>query len=162
MKRGFSLLEILMALGFLAILLVPITQMLVVHDQEDIYSQDHINAMQTASALMEEIGMQSFEDPNSLPDVPSSSFGIRDDALEVTADRTTWDDIDDFHALVVTTDEVIARVSVAYWPDVTGNTFRATGPVNDPTDFKLVSVNAGYGDGQSVELTRIFINFFNP
>ncbi|MFH1429651.1 MAG: hypothetical protein ABIH39_07910 [Candidatus Margulisiibacteriota bacterium] len=162
MKRGFSLLEIVMALGFLAILLVPITQMLVAPDQESFYSQDHINAMQEVTALIEEIGQKNFEDPNSLPDVPSSSFGIRDDADEVTDDHTTWDDIDDYHSLVVTTDQVIASVSVVYWPDVTGNTYRAVGPVNDPTDFKLVSVNASYGVGQSVELTRVFINFYNP
>jgi len=162
MKHGFSLLEIIITLGFLAILLVPITQLFISQDTEAVVQQTEIQALQAAAGLMEEINQRAFEDPNSLPDVSTASFGLRDDVHEITENRTTWDDIDDYHQLTVTTNGITLNVSVAYGLDVTSNLTRSTATTENSTDFKRVSVNARFESGYQLELIRVFANFYNP
>jgi len=160
-QKGFTLLEIIIALGFLATLILPIATLLTLRDRETLAQHSHVSALQSASSLMEEISRRAFEDPNGLPQVATPNFGIDDG--EVSVNRNTWDDIDDFHNLTVTiNEEVVVKVEVAYWLNVDDPNMRDLTTTDNPTSFKRVLVTAKALNSPSVKLLRVFANFYNP
>ncbi|MFA5927971.1 MAG: prepilin-type N-terminal cleavage/methylation domain-containing protein [Candidatus Margulisiibacteriota bacterium] len=161
MKKGFSLIEVMITIGFIAVLLVPLTRLFIFQNTESYFRQDQVKVFPVMSALQDEISSKCFEDPGLMPKPSASTFGLRDDG-EVTEDRGTWDDIDDYAGLVLTRNSATISVGVYYWQNVTNNTNRLMSVSDQPTDFKLVSINARFRDGYSVDLIRILANFYNP
>ena len=162
MKKGLTLIEIVISMGFLAFLLIPVAQLFVTQHIGQTFQDHQAQAIQQATAIMEEIKEKDFEDLQSTTDTPTASFGIRDDSAEISSNRKTWDDLDDYHNLVVTTNTLRTSVSVVYLEDVTSNVSYTWVSTENPTDFKLVSVNAQFPGNGQIEIIRKFANFYNP
>jgi type II secretory pathway pseudopilin PulG len=160
-RNAFSLLEVVITLGFLAVLLLPISQLFIAPQQESLFQSQQAQALQVAQSLLEEISGKGFEDLHQLPHAPTSSFGWRDDANEITADRKTWDDLDDYANLVVTGNGMTANVAVTYINNVDTASAVLRTVTDNPTDFKEATVRVDFGRNMSVKLVRIFGSFYN-
>ena len=119
-------------------------------------------ASRLMSNVMEEISTKAFEDPRQLPHALPSSFGLRDDAEEITVNRSTWDDIDDYQGLELGASGATLSVSVHYVPNATSLIARDLTPIDTPTDFKLISINVHQANGATARLMKVFANFYNP
>lgn len=162
MKKGFTLLEIIITLGLLALLVTPIMVIFNAPQEEAQYNQRRQAAFYAASSLLEEIGGKPFEDLDQLPAPPSSSFGLADDAAEQRADRQTWDDLDDYQGLVVTLNagQLILQVAVAYLEEPAANGEHSFTIADQPTNFKLVTIAASWPPSGNLTLARPFVNFY--
>jgi type II secretory pathway pseudopilin PulG len=159
---AFTLLEITITLGLIAVMLIPMTTLLVSQDRERRIEQKEVAALQWASSMMEEIRTKDFEDLSMPPHSPSSSFGLRDTASEITANRSTWTDIDDYNGLVLTSNVGTLNVSVKYCSSVTAATARTITMLDVTSDCKWVSVNVQFGGQYSADLVTLVPNFYNP
>jgi len=165
-QHGFNLVEVTIALAFLAILLIPLSEMYLASYEgtDDVGTYDH--AFNLAQDMMEEITSKSFEDPTA----GDGSFGTEEAA------RSDYDDVDDYDnygpnsppldiAGNVLTDYTGMSRSVAV-TNVTDlnlvNMPRTSlvAQVDGSTDFKYVVVTVNWNDGKQTEtLERIVSNY---
>lgn len=90
-KKGFTLVEILIALVILAMGIGMLITMFTVGLKGVTANQVRTQATNLAQDLMDEILGKEFRDPNQIPE-----WGI--ESGEIQGDRTTYDDIDDYSA----------------------------------------------------------------
>ena len=60
--RGFTLIEIVIAIGFLAALIIPIASLVSLHDRESRNQNQHIASLLAASSTLEELNSVAFTD----------------------------------------------------------------------------------------------------
>jgi MSHA pilin protein MshD len=94
-SAGFSYIEVLMAVMILALALVPLLSQFYVGFQGNINAEIVTQATDLANDLMEEIKGRRF-DENEFPDEPVSSASFGTDFGEDPANRSTFDDVDDY------------------------------------------------------------------
>jgi len=165
-QRGFSLVEVTMALGFLAIVLVPLSEMYLSGYEGTDDVGDFDQAFNLAQDMMEEITSKAFEDPTG----GAGTFGTEE------VSRINFDDVDDYDGYGPNTPPLdingntmneyagISRsVTVTNVVDVSEVNIprvNLTAQTDGSTDFKHVVVTISWDNGlQSETLERIVSNY---
>ncbi|MDH3326093.1 MAG: hypothetical protein OEM38_05170 [Gammaproteobacteria bacterium] len=162
-EQGATILEVILALAFLAITLVPISNMLLSSYETTTTKGNYDEAFTLAQELLEEIGSKLFEEPP----FGSGTFGAEE------LFRIDFDDIDDYNnygpnsppldissAALVDFSGYTRSASVVNLIDIgLGSTPRTDfiSQINGSTGFKLVTVTVTWDGGTQKEtLERIY------
>lgn len=92
-KRGFTFLEIMLALSILSVALVGFLEIFNTALNSSYRATQESIAINLARGLMAEIMGKNFEEPGS--GTPPPALGL--DAGEIITDRNTFDDVDDYN-----------------------------------------------------------------
>jgi len=165
-QRGFNLIEVTIALGFLAIVLVPLSEMYLSGYEGTDDVGDFDQAFNLAQDMMEEITSKSFEDPTA----GAGSFGTEE------ASRINFDDVDDYDGYGPNTppldingnamneyEGITRSVAVTNVVDVSAVNIprvNLAAQADGSTDFKYVVVTISWDSGlQSETFERIVSNY---
>ena len=95
-RTGFTYIEVLIAVLILGLVLIPMLSQFYIGFQGTKTSELVTQATDLANDLMEEIKGRRF-DENIYPDAPVNIAQLGIDGGEASNDRTTFDDVDDYH-----------------------------------------------------------------
>ena len=117
-NRGFTYIEILMAIVILAFALIPLLSQFYIGFHGNITSELTTQAIDLANDLMEEIKSKRF-DENIFPDDPVEPALLGIDPGEILSNRRTFDDIDDYNNWSKSPPETIDGIVLNEFSDFT-------------------------------------------
>lgn len=96
-NRAFTYIEVLLSVTILGFVLIPLLSQFYTGFQGNIVAELVTQSIDLADDLMEEIKSRRF-DENISPAEPVASAALGIDAGEVSNDRRTFDDVDDYRS----------------------------------------------------------------
>jgi MSHA pilin protein MshD len=170
-RSGFALIEVLLALGILAVALPLVVGLFSGGAREPVLSRGETRALFLCQELLEGVLTRKWDEKTTPAGRVASPSVIGLDAGESAATRPAWDDIDDYDGVADTPVRDVAgallpgfegfssRVDVDYvCADKSAPDFDIALAKNAGSDFKRVTVTVRWSDG-SVSLTAVRGNF---
>jgi MSHA pilin protein MshD len=170
-QAGFALVEVLLALGILAVSLPLVVGLFSGGAREPVLSRGETQALFLCQELLEGILTRKWDEKTTPAGRVASPSAIGLDAGETAATRAAWDDIDDYDQVA---DAPVREVTGAALPGFEGFSSRVavdyvcadkSAPDFDTplakdagTDFKRVTVTVSFSDG-AVTLSAVRGNF---
>jgi prepilin-type N-terminal cleavage/methylation domain-containing protein len=168
-KKGFTLIEVVLAIFIIGVALVTLLSMFSLGLRGDVFAREMTAATTLAQEMMEEIKSKEFVEceegvtPDFGPETPEP-------AIETAADRTSYDDVDDYDGWSRNPPEDIAgnplsdfsvftrSVVVVYVENDNYDDPVEEGDANYPTDSKRITVTVLKGENDLIELTTVVFN----
>ncbi|MFG0261812.1 MAG: PKD domain-containing protein [Novipirellula sp. JB048] len=113
-RRGFGLLDSVLAVMLVGILMVGALQSIGASKRREAATLDRLLGQQLAGAMMNEILLQAYSEPESDEE---TLFGMEPD--ESTGDRSRFDDVDDYHGWTSTPPQSRSGMPIAGFEDWT-------------------------------------------
>ncbi|MCG2712903.1 MAG: type II secretion system GspH family protein [Candidatus Omnitrophica bacterium] len=95
-NRAFTYIEVLLSVTILGLVLIPLLSQFYTGFQGNVTAELVTQSIDLADEMMEEIKSRCF-DENAFPDEPVAPGALGVDPGETSNDRTTFDDVDDYH-----------------------------------------------------------------
>ena len=167
-KKGFTLIEIVLAIFIIGVALVTLLSMFSLGLKGDVFAREMTVATNLAQEIMEEIKSKEFEEPEDTvefgPETPEP-------AVTTANDRTLYDDVDDYNGWSRNPPEdvdgnplsdfsVFTRsVVVVYVENDNYDDPVEEGDANYPTNSKRITVTVSKGGNDLIELTTVVVKY---
>ncbi len=143
-RNGFSSLEAVLSTALVGVLMIAALQTAGQSLLRQAATVDHSKSLWLASSLLSEIQSLSYSDPDD------DSHVLGPDALESASDKTTFDDVDDFHLWVESPPQTLlgetmemgdawARQVTVQWVALNNQGDWTTSPIE--TGVKMITVH---------------------
>ncbi|MCP4652175.1 MAG: type II secretion system protein [Candidatus Omnitrophica bacterium] len=153
-KKAITLIEIVAVIIVLGVAVTTLINLLFEVTRRANFSEEVALANFYTQGLMEEIVSKRFDENACCSWTAVADLGASADG-EDPADKTTFDDVDDFHGFSDIPQSSYARSVVVEYQELSTSTWQAAS--SPPTDFKkiTVSVTKANGEAGTVEMESL-------